>query len=36
LIKNLARFHCTNCGADVFDRSAMREIRRQRGKKVDV
>jgi predicted RNase H-like HicB family nuclease/predicted RNA-binding Zn-ribbon protein involved in translation (DUF1610 family) len=34
LIRNLARFHCESCGADVFDRAAMREIRRQRGTKI--
>jgi YgiT-type zinc finger domain-containing protein len=36
VVRNLSRYHCSNCGADVFDRAAMREIRKQRGKKVDA
>lgn len=33
VIHSLARFHCSQCGADFFDLAAMREIRKQRGKK---
>ena len=36
LIKDLQRLRCSNCGANVFDRAAMQEIRRQRGKKVEA
>ena len=36
VIKNLSRYHCSNCGADLFDQAAMREIRKQRGKKVEA
>ncbi len=30
VIHDLSRYHCSHCGTDLFDRSAMREIRRQR------
>ncbi len=35
LVKNLDRYHCSSCGTDLFDCAAMREIRRQRGKKCE-
>ncbi len=34
VIRNLSRLHCSNCGANLFDIAAMREIRRQRAKKI--
>lgn len=30
VVQNLERYQCAKCGADLFDREAMREIRRQR------
>jgi predicted RNA-binding Zn-ribbon protein involved in translation (DUF1610 family) len=30
VVQGLVRYHCTSCNADLFDRAAMREIRKQR------
>jgi len=34
LVRHLSYCHCSNCGADLFDRAAMQEIRKQRGEPV--
>jgi len=34
VIRNLSRYRCTKCGANLFDDEAMAEIRRQRSQKA--
>ena len=36
VVRDLSRYQCSACGADFFDRAAMREISRQQGRKAIV